>query len=460
MVSYVPAPRPTPSKTAGAAAKKNAEVCLVVDPLRDAVQVKKTQAELKTLPQDLANVQKKQKAAKAELDKQSKLRAAAFAALSADPTNATKKATMARVDLAFANAQKSFKKYSDEATTIQSKITTAKAWLSQTNTKYAVQAGQSSSTSSTSSSTVVKGADFARKEYGYNIPLIKNAQFGNAGSDTLSLALQDSSGKQLMPKQIKDGLAAFNNFGNSKGVIQMSAETAYYLGKEEGAAGYKGKKSKPYGFKFHYNPNSIGMSYGTMTDMSPELLMSGRDKVNPIVPPGTGGFAFELLLNRLEDMSYVNQDGTLTGVDNGVANLETRSIELYGQSVGAWTVKEIWNKGTMYDLEFLFRALHGGKGDYKSSLRGSTADQGWLNGAAVEFHLGSNLRYLGRITSIDVNHGVFNSRMVPMISYVTIKAARFYDLKAAKGDEPRDFATLSVNNATGGGGTPRGALVE
>jgi hypothetical protein len=357
---------------------------------------------------------------------------------------------MARVNLAFSNAEKSFKKYSDEATAIQTQIKSAKIWLDQTNLRYGVKAGQNSSASPTSSNSVIKGADFARREYSYNIGLIKNAHFGSRGE--LSLALQDSSGQQLMPSKIKDGLAAFNNYGNSKGVIQMSAETAYYLAKEEGKKGYEGKKSKPYGFKFHYNPNSVAMSYGTMTDMSPELLMSGRDKVNPIVPPGTGGFAFELLLNRLEDLSYVNQDGTLTDKDGGIADLATRSQELWGQSVGEWTIKELWHKGTMYDLEFLFRALHGGKGDYKSSLRGSTADQGWLNGAAVEFHLGSNLRYLGRITDIQVKHFTFNSRMVPLMSYVTINAARFYDLKAAKNDEPRDFATISTQSGVGGGG--------
>jgi hypothetical protein len=458
MVSYVPAPRPRPSNTAGSKAKTAADVCLVVDPLRDAVQVKKTQAELKTLPKDLANAQKKQADAKKELDKQATLRGAAFAALSADPTNATKKAAFDTVNLAYQNAQRSFTKYSNEVTALQGKITTAKQWLDQTNTKYAVSTGNNGS-GSTASTAVTNAANFARAEYTYNIPLIKSAHFGGGGKEGLSLALQDTAGKQLMPSKVSDGLAAFNNLGNSKGIIQISSETAYYLAKEQGKKGYKGKKSKPYGFKFHYNPNSIGMSYGTMTDMSPELLMSGRDKVNPIVPTGTGGFGFELMLNRLEDLNYINPDGTLKpNKPEEKVDQITRSRELYGTAITESTFKEIWQKGTMYDLDFLFRALHGGQGDYMSSLRGKTSDQGWLNGAAVEFHLGSNLRYLGRITNIDITHGVFNSRMVPLISYVKITAARFYDLKTTQ--DPRTVPGTSVSGVRGGGGGFRNAVME
>jgi hypothetical protein len=451
-----PSPRPQPSKTAGAAAKNAAEVCLVVDPLRDAKQVKKTEAELKTLPKDLANAQKKQSDAKKEMEKQADLRWKYAKQLQDDPNNATLKANYNAANIAYLSASTRFTNASTDVTNLQSKISSAKIWLDQTNTKYAVQTSANGG-SQTASTAVTNAANFARKDYTYNIPLIKNAHFAGGGEKGISLAIQDTAGQRMMPSAIKDGLAAFNNLGNSKGVIQMSAETAYYLGKEQGKKGYKGKKSVPYGFKFHYNPNSIGMSYGTMVDMSPELLMSGRDKINPIMPPGTGGFGFELMLNRLEDMSYINPDGTLKNPDGGVANQEARSKELWGRSVTAATLKEIWNKGTMYDLDFLFRALHGGQGDYMSSLRGQTSDQGWLNGAAVEFHLGSNLRYLGRITSIDITHGMFNSRMVPLVSYVSIKAARFYDLSTTK--DPRTVPNTSSSGGGGGGGTPRNAVL-
>jgi hypothetical protein len=448
-MAVTPSPRPNPSPTAGAAANKNKVTIPLRDAYADAVQKKKTEAELKRLAKDLANSKTKLASVKKEMEKQADLRWKAATALSADPNNATKKATYDNANLAYLNAQRSVSFYTAEVSTLQSKSTSAKNWLDQTNLTYAVKTGTTSATPN-ASNAVNNAAQFKRKDYTYNIPLIKSAQFGSESG--LSLALQDTAGQRLTPKSIKDGLAAFNNYGNSKGVIQMSAETAYYLGKEQNKKGFKGKKSIPYGFKFHYNPNSIGMSYGTMTDMSPELLMSGRDKINPIVPPGTGGFGFELMLNRLEDLSYINEDGSLKSPNNGNADQTDRSRELWGQFVGQPTLKELWNKGTMYDLDFLFRALHGGQGDYMSSLRGKTSDQGWLNGAAVEFHLGSNLRYLGRITSIDITHGVFNSRMVPLISYVSIKAARFYDLKTTV--DPRNTPQTSASGGGGGGGRP------
>jgi hypothetical protein len=447
-MAATPSPRPNPSPTAGAAAYKNKVTIPLRDAYADAVQKKQTEAEVKRLAKDLANSKTKLANVKKEMEKQADLRWKAATALAADPSNATKKTNYDKANLAYLNAQRSVSFYTAEVNTLQSKSASAKSWLDQTNLSYAAKTG---TTAPTASNAVTNAANFARKDYKYNIPLIKNAQFGGGGAGGLSLALQDTHGQRLMPSQIKDGLAAFNNYGNSKGVIQMSAETAYYLGKEQGKKGFKGKKSVPYGFKFHYNPNSIGMSYGTMTDMSPELLMSGRDKINPIVPPGTGGFGFELMLNRLEDLSYIEFNGSLRQPNGETADLKTKSIELYGQEVGESTLKELWQKGTMYDLDFLFRALHGGQGDYVSSLRGKTSDQGWLNGAAVEFHLGSNLRYLGRITSIDITHGVFNSRMVPLISYVSIKAARFYDLKTDV--DPRTTPSTSSSGGGGGGRT-------
>jgi hypothetical protein len=86
----------------------------------------------------------------------------------------------------------------------------------------------------------------------------------------------------------------------------------------------------------------------------------------------------------------------------------------------------------MYDLEYLFKAVNGPGGDYKSILRGQTSDVGWLNGVAVEFHLGKNLRYLCRINSISVNHAIFNERMVPTLTTVNISASRYYDFRITK----------------------------
>jgi len=82
----------------------------------------------------------------------------------------------------------------------------------------------------------------------------------------------------------------------------------------------------------------------------------------------------------------------------------------------------------MYDLDFLFKAINGDMGGYKSPLRGiKTGDVGWLNGIAVEVHMGRKLRYLARVTNISVNHVQFTENMVPTLTTVVLTMARFHD---------------------------------
>jgi hypothetical protein len=256
----------------------------------------------------------------------------------------------------------------------------------------------------------------------YNAPMIQHAYF-NARSVAPSLQTSLTSFKGTSPEKFADALSSAFNLKGTRGVIQMSADTASYYKKQS-----KDKKTSlvPYGFRFHYNPTSISMNYGQMGGQSPELLMSGRDQYNPLLPlEGGSGIQFDLYLNRIEDMNYVQNDGTLKS-----ANGKTfTSTDLYSEDVTTKDLKEIYTKGTMYDLEYLFKAVHGDWGTYKSALRGQTSDIGWLNGVAVEFHLGKNMRYLCRINSVAVNHAIFNDRMVPTLTTLHISASRFYDLK-------------------------------
>jgi hypothetical protein len=94
--------------------------------------------------------------------------------------------------------------------------------------------------------------------------------------------------------------------------------------------------------------------------------------------------------------------------------------------------QDIYNKGTMYDLEFLLRVLMGTTMD--SYLRGeNTADMGWLPAIPVELHLGKSLRYLGVVNSLNINHMIFNERMVPLFSTVDIAFARLPDYPGGTG---------------------------
>jgi hypothetical protein len=266
--------------------------------------------------------------------------------------------------------------------------------------------------------------------YVYNIPMMRSAYFASNG---LQSRLTDAGVNT--PAALNNAQTDSFNNNATRGAIQMNAETAKYL--KEKIPNKKGQKRDPnaYGFAFHYNPTAVQMSYGTLSDVSPELLQYGEGtKFNPITPLGDSKISFTLYLNRIDDLSYITEDGLLQmpEIVKGTKIIRTlESTDLYPVKVLPETLKEIYKKGTMYDLEFLFRAVHSGSNDYTSALRGKTSDIGWIAGIAVECHLGKNLRFLGRIDGLSVNHFQFNERMVPTLTTVGITVSRFYDIPAA-----------------------------
>jgi hypothetical protein len=264
--------------------------------------------------------------------------------------------------------------------------------------------------------------------YVYNVPMMKSAYFASNG---LQSRLTDAGVNTPAPMLDAQKDAFYSN--GTRGAIQMNAETAKYL--KEKIPNKKGQKRDPnaYGFAFHYNPTAVQMSYGTLSDVSPELLQYGEGtKFNPITPLGDSKISFTLYLNRIDDLSYITKEGLLQMPEKKGGSVRTfASTDLYPVPVDAVTLKEIWTKGTMYDLEFLFKSVHSGSNDYVSALRGKTSDIGWIAGIAVECHLGRNLRFLGRIDGLSVNHFQFNERMVPTLTTVGITVSRFYDIPSA-----------------------------
>lgn len=190
------------------------------------------------------------------------------------------------------------------------------------------------------------------------------------------------------------------------------------------------------GFQFHYNPGSVDMSYGSVNDVDLGYLASGQAVTNFL--QALGQISFEILLNRMPDMKYIappNQpyarpngkylystDYTKLGV-NYARDVYDRQPQLAPASSNE--LKDIYNKGTMYDLEFLLKVLMGGV-SFKSQLRGGeiTSDLGFAIPQPVELHLGNRLRYVISVTSLNVRHVIFNERMVPLFSTVSLTANR------------------------------------
>lgn len=175
-------------------------------------------------------------------------------------------------------------------------------------------------------------------------------------------------------------------------------------------------------FQFHYNPGSVDMSYGSVPDVDLGYLASGQSVTNFL--QALGQVSFEILLNRMPDMKFINPSGDYRkpGVKYAV---DVYDREPLTDSNRTNELKDIYNKGTMYDLEFLLRVLMGGVA-FKSQLRGGeiTSDLGFAIPQPVELHLGNRLRYVISVTSLNVRHVIFNERMVPLFSTVSITANR------------------------------------
>ena len=267
------------------------------------------------------------------------------------------------------------------------------------------------------------------KPYKYNAPLTTSSylKFGpqvlSAKNDQLITNPGSWTNAQQAWRPGTDG-----HFQGSKGAIQMSqnlASDASILTKKNAPSGLP-TDTTPYGFKFLYNPTSVGMSWGIVESFSPQFEQSGADIATAI---GNGLLAstvtFSLILNRIEDMQYIKDS---TGELISRTGLNSLNFGPYPSQVSAEERGLIYDRGTMYDLEYLFRATGGYNSQYKSSVGNmTTSDKGWLMPIPVELHLGANLRYLVRVSSLDINHAIFNERMVPIFTTVNLTCTRYYD---------------------------------
>lgn len=255
----------------------------------------------------------------------------------------------------------------------------------------------------------LKGKKSFSKYYTYNAPMVKSAYFGSG-------SFQDNIlGNNRVDKgAYTDARDAWKGVKGGRGTIQMDDKLIQASDKQLNTQSDNLDTTK-YGFKFLYNPTTVSMAWGLMNYMDPPYEASGAD-VFTVVSAGlmTSTVDFELILNRIEDFNYLNENG-LSG------------ISPYGVDVPLQDQRDIYRKGTMYDMEYLLKTLNGPSAPFKSALNDWTSDRSWLRPTIVELHLGSALRYRVRIANLSINHIMFNSRMVPILSSVKITCSRFND---------------------------------
>lgn len=201
------------------------------------------------------------------------------------------------------------------------------------------------------------------------------------------------------------------------------------IGTNEVLSAYKDEPDKDYryGFRFLYNPTTISMVASVNKDISPQAQKDASGMML-ITASGIGTISMELLLNRIPEVNEKRKDKELTEEQ-----------------------KDLRDRGTIVDLDYLFRVPNGtwgiasgygapsvkakvNKGDKATRVKDAvqteyvnqSGDIGIVIPTPMWLTLGPGLRYYGWLQSVDYNHTMFNEDMVPMLTRVKITFQRAF----------------------------------
>lgn len=311
--------------------------------------------------------------------------------------------------------------YETQKATLNTNINVLKAKISVlTTVKPTTPPKSSTKTTKTTSTQPPPTPKPATAGHVYNLPMVKGAYFSPLGPQAMS-----TDGKHLDLGNYTDALNSWSTAGTGgRGAFQMDRVTntaATLASAQKASKDPKHFDPNFYGFKFLYNPQTVSMTWGAVMGANPQFEAQGHDPAVPIAANLLQStISFDIILNRIEDFNYLNSNGLIPHLLNPYPTNKTPDNS---------ELKKVYEKGTMYDLDYLFKTMHGFDGftNYTSSLMGQTNDPGWLPVRPVELHLGNKLRYRVRITDLSVKHSIFNERMIPMLSTVSFTCARYWD---------------------------------
>jgi hypothetical protein len=182
-----------------------------------------------------------------------------------------------------------------------------------------------------------------------------------------------------------------------------------------------------WGFRFMYNPSTF--SYQSSSNNAVDWTLGSSDPATLL--SGNSLVTFEVYINRIPDLKYLR-----------LKNKKVLEDKIYGRTLDPVEREGILNRGTEYDIEFLYRVLNGDPLResllFNSAYKGFTSDFGFTTAVPCWLVLNENLRYYGSVASFNVNHAMFDLNMVPMLSTVSISFARYpalWNEKTAFGDK-------------------------
>ena len=165
-----------------------------------------------------------------------------------------------------------------------------------------------------------------------------------------------------------------------------------------------------WGFRYTYNPTTI--QYAVQGNTAVDWTLGSNDPAALLA--GNMQVTFQLYLNRIADMTQ----------------LKTNKSKGYVPSLSDIEVQGLLNRGTEYDLEFLYRVCNGDPDDSLGknpllSYNGASADIGILKTVPVWLYINDNMKLFGSITNMNVNHAMFTLDMIPILTTVDITFTRY-----------------------------------
>jgi len=269
----------------------------------------------------------------------------------------------------------------------------------------------------------------------YNVGSVKEAYFTSRTEFIKELTTWQKSNA---PKAIGNASQLWVDGNANKGMIQPWMRSSYQnkiskkdvveLVGETDTIGKSSRLTTVSAFQFLYNPASIDLTYSGWLGQDPNMQKAGVDEFNVAGAPNTQStISFNILINRMFDMKYYDK------TTHKLMKEYSKNKTLYYPRMPDENEQEdIFTKGTMYDVEYLLRAILGyGYKSYFSQrnakVDGLTSDMGYISAGPVEVHLGYSLRYLGLVSQVNVSHVLFDERMVPIFTNVGISIGRIAD---------------------------------
>lgn len=216
---------------------------------------------------------------------------------------------------------------------------------------------------------------------------------------------------------------------------------------------FTGNGSKPtadarqMGFQFLWNPDS----FGTAVSLNPDVTPSMQDRFVGVAGafPGQETIMLNLEINRINDFACFAHKGPKEWDPNQRKDREKQwqnnfskfytphKLGIATPEMMAKQLKELYQLGTLHDIEFLYQTINGPNANYmsggwKNSLGRVTSDIGFLSATLVKIEIGP-LNYLGYINGISVNHLQFTTDMKPIRSQVQIQANLMASVGLAEG---------------------------